>query len=80
MIEKEIEESFHMILVYVCPKCRAVRIASRRKEVPCITCDSIMSLSDLEFMEWVDLSQKEREDYGIKWLESEKGRMAKRGR
>jgi hypothetical protein len=66
-----------MILVYVCPKCRAVRIASRRKEVSCIACDSIMRLSDLEFIEWSNMSREKREAYGVEWLEREKERIKK---
>lgn len=56
-----------MILVYVCPDCQAVRIVSRRKEVPCTACGQKMEQSDLTFLEWSDMSPDERQRYGARW-------------
>ena len=56
-----------MILVYVCPHCDGVRIVSRRKEVFCLECGQKMNLSDLSFIQWSEMDQKEREEYGKTW-------------
>ena len=56
-----------MILVYVCPQCDSVRIVSRRKEVECLECSQKMNLSDLTFLEWSDMTEEERKQYGKMW-------------
>lgn len=56
-----------MIMVYVCPSCRAVRIVSRRKEVDCTECGGRMELSDLTFLEWSEMTEEERAGYGARW-------------
>lgn len=56
-----------MILVYVCPHCREMRIVSRRKEVSCTVCGQEMELSDLTFLQWSEMSLEERKQYGIQW-------------
>lgn len=61
-----------MILVYVCPRCKDLRIVSRRKEVSCTTCGSEMGLSDLTFLEWSDMTQEERKEYGAQWCAQRK--------
>ena len=66
-----------MILVYVCPACQSVRIASRRKDVECLHCDRQMVLSDLTFMEWSEMTPEEREAFGPKWYEQETLRLQK---
>jgi|GEM_PF-39377 len=66
-----------MILVYVCPGCKAVRIASRRKNVPCVECDGQMILSDLTFMEWTEMTPSQRKTYGPIWFRREEERLRK---
>lgn len=61
-----------MILVYVCPDCDAVRIVSRRKEVCCLECGQKMNLSDLTFLQWSDMTQEERKQYGKTWNQKKK--------
>lgn len=56
-----------MILVYVCPNCRSLQIASRRKDVVCPECKGEMELCDLTFLEWSEMSASEREVYGGSW-------------
>lgn len=64
-----------MILVYICPSCKSVRIASRRKAVECLKCDEKMILSDLTFMEWSEMTLEEREAYGPAWYKKELDRQ-----
>ena len=66
-----------MILVYVCPSCKSVRIASRRKDVECLDCDQQMILSDLTFMEWSEMTPAERKSFGPMWYKRETLRQQK---
>ena len=61
-----------MILVYVCPCCQSVRIASRRKDVFCTECGQEMELSDLTFLEWSEMSAEQRKTYGEQWCSKKK--------
>ena len=65
-LEKRCEVEF-MILVYVCPFCKEVRIVSRRKEVNCLICNREMVLSDLTFLEWTQMTESQRKAYGVLW-------------
>jgi len=56
-----------MILVYVCPFCKEVRIVSRRKDVNCLVCEHEMTLSNLTFLEWTQMSESQRKAYGVLW-------------
>jgi hypothetical protein len=66
-----------MILVYICPSCKSVRIASRRRSVECLECDSEMVLSDLTFMEWSEMAPEQRKAYGPTWYKKEMDRQNK---
>lgn len=72
--EKRCEVGF-MILVYVCPFCKEVRIVSRRKEVNCLICDNEMILSDLTFLEWTKMSESQRKAYGALWSKKHNHKM-----
>lgn len=61
-----------MILVYVCPNCQDLRIVSRRKEVACTACGQEMELSSLTFLEWSEMTQDERKEYGAQWCAQRK--------
>lgn len=64
-----------MMKVYLCPKCGNIRIVSRRKQVECLRCGEQMLLDKMDFLEYTEKSQEEREAYAAEWLKkiAEKG-------
>ena len=58
-----------MIRVYVCPKCEAIKVGSRRKKVVCYYCDETpMLITELEFLEYSEMLPEERQEYAREWM------------
>lgn len=58
-----------MIRVYICPKCGWIRTVSRRKDVECFKCgEPQMTLTKLDYVKYVNMEQKERDDYADGWM------------
>ncbi len=58
-----------MMKIYICPQCGWLRMVSRRKDVECHKCGiPQMTLTNLDFVQYTDMTDKEREDYSEGWL------------
>ena len=60
-----------MLHIFLCPKCFNYRIVSRKPDAICFHCGSILHKSDIDYVEYIDMSQQER----AKYKENFKNRM-----
>lgn len=57
-----------MLRIFICPKCFNYRIVSRKPEAICFHCGAALYKSDLEYVEYADMSEKERARYKEKFI------------
>ncbi len=58
-----------MIRVYICPKCEAIKVGSRRKKVVCYYCgETPMLITELEFLKYSEMLPEERQEYAREWM------------
>ena len=50
-----------MIRVFICPDCGKVRVVSKYLDAECYACGRPMIVCPVPYVEWVDLSEAERE-------------------
>ncbi|MCD8077947.1 MAG: hypothetical protein LUE63_06180 [Lachnospiraceae bacterium] len=49
-----------MLHVFVCPSCRAARLVSRSRSASCLACGMPMVMSEISYLQWIDLDEEER--------------------
>lgn len=52
-----------MLRIYICPKCYNFRMVSRKPDAICFHCGSQLDKCDLEYSEYVDMSEVQRKLY-----------------
>lgn len=58
-----------MMKVFICHTCGWMRVVSRRRNVECYQCgEKQMTLTKMEFISYVGMSEEERKDYADGWL------------
>lgn len=58
-----------MMKLYICPECGWLRTVSRRVNVECFKCSDVeMVPVRLEYTKYVQMSEKERENYVESWM------------
>ncbi len=58
-----------MIRLFICPNCGWVRTVSRKSKVECFKCNGKQMIpSKLEYIKFVEMSEKERKDYVDSWM------------
>ena len=60
-----------MLHIFLCPKCFNYRIVSRKPDAICFHCGATVYKSDIDYVEYIDMSEQERERYKEKFI----GRM-----
>lgn len=57
-----------MLKIFICPKCLNYRIVSRKPDAICFHCGAKLHNSDIDYMEYIDMSMQEREKYKEKFM------------
>ena len=52
-----------MLHIFLCPKCYNYRIVSRKPDAICFHCGAPLYKSDINYVEYIDMSEDEREKY-----------------
>ena len=52
-----------MLHIFLCPKCFNYRIVSRKPDAICFHCGARLHKSDIDYVEYIDMSEQEREKY-----------------
>lgn len=52
-----------MLHIFLCPKCFNYRIVSRKPDAICFHCGATLHKSDINYVEFIDMSEQEREKY-----------------
>ncbi|MDI9509772.1 MAG: DNA-directed RNA polymerase subunit M [Bacillota bacterium] len=52
-----------MLHIFLCPKCFNYRIVSRKPDAICFHCGATLYKSDIDYVEYIDMSEQERERY-----------------
>jgi len=52
-----------MLHIFICPKCFNFRIVSRKPDAVCFHCGARLFRSDIDYIEYIDMSEQEREKY-----------------
>lgn len=52
-----------MLHIFLCPKCFNYRIVSRKPDAICFHCGATLLKSDIDYVEYIDMSEQEREKY-----------------
>jgi len=63
------EGSNNMLTIFICPKCYNYRIVSRKPDATCFHCGAMLHRSDIDFIEFTDMSEQERSDYKQKFIQ-----------
>jgi hypothetical protein len=53
----------NMLHIFLCPKCFNYRIVSRKPDAICFHCGATLLKSDIDYVEYIDMSEQEREKY-----------------
>lgn len=53
----------NMLRIFICPKCYNYRIVSRKPDAICFHCGETLHKSDLDYVEYIDMSEQERAKY-----------------
>lgn len=62
-----------MLTIFICPKCFNYRIVSRKPDATCFHCGAILFKSDIDFLDYVDMSEDERDKYKKRFIKRIKG-------
>lgn len=57
-----------MLRIYICPKCYNFRIVSRKPDAICFHCGTVLQKSELDYAEFVDMTEEQRERYKEKFV------------
>ena len=57
-----------MLHIFLCPKCFNYRIVSRKPDPICFHCGATLLKSDINYVEYIDMSKQERESYKEKFI------------
>lgn len=57
-----------MLRIYICPKCFNYRIVSRKPDATCFHCGATLHKSDIDYVEYIDMSEQERDKYKEKFI------------
>lgn len=57
-----------MLRIFICPKCFNFRIVSRKPDATCFHCGAILHKSDLDYVDFIDMSEQERMKYKEKFI------------
>ena len=57
-----------MLRIFICPKCYNYRIVSRKPDAICFHCGATLHKSDLDYVEFIDMSEQERAKYKEKFI------------
>ena len=57
-----------MLHIFLCPKCFNYRIVSRKPDAICFHCGERLHKSDIDYVEYIDMSEQERERYKQKFI------------
>ena len=57
-----------MLHIFLCPKCFNYRIVSRKPDAICFHCGATLYKSDIDYVEYIDMSEQERERYKEKFI------------
>ena len=52
-----------MLHIFICPKCFNFRIVSRKPDAICFHCGARLYKSDIDYIEYIDMSEQERDKY-----------------
>lgn len=52
-----------MLRIYICPKCYNYRMVSRKPDAICFHCGTILERCDLEYSDYMNMSETERDTY-----------------
>ncbi|NLP16454.1 MAG: hypothetical protein GX379_05420 [Clostridiales bacterium] len=52
-----------MLHIFLCPKCFNYRIVSRKPDAICFHCGAKLYKSNIDYVEYIDMSEQEREKY-----------------
>jgi hypothetical protein len=52
-----------MLHIFLCPKCFNYRIVSRKPDAICFHCGARLHKSDIDYVEYIDMSEQERAKY-----------------
>lgn len=52
-----------MLRIFICPKCYNYRIVSRKPDAICFHCGAILHRSGLNYIEYTNMSEEERDKF-----------------
>ncbi|CRZ34506.1 hypothetical protein DFR55_101271 [Herbinix hemicellulosilytica] len=58
-----------MLRIFICPKCFNYRIVSRKPDATCFHCGARLYKSDLDYVDYIEMSMAERLKYKEKFIE-----------
>lgn len=56
-----------MLKIFICPKCYNFRMVSRKPDALCLHCGTHLDHCELEYVEFMDMSEKQRELFKEKY-------------
>jgi len=58
-----------MLRIFICPKCFNYRIVSRKPDATCFHCGARLYKSDLDYVDYIEMSMAERLKFKEKFIE-----------
>jgi hypothetical protein len=56
-----------MLRIYICPQCYNFRMVSRKPYAICFHCGSRLEKSELEYDDYIEMTEKERHTYRVNY-------------
>lgn len=56
-----------MLKIFICPECYNIRMVSKRPGAICLHCNRQLVECDIEYTEYTNMSETDREDYKSRW-------------
>ena len=60
---------YSMLHIFLCPKCFNYRIVSRNPAAMCFHCGAKLNKTDIDYVEYIDMSEQERSKYKESFIE-----------
>lgn len=57
-----------MLRIYICPQCYNFRMVSRKPDAICFHCGTSLVKSDLEYAQYMQMTEQERIEYKEKFI------------
>lgn len=58
-----------MLRIYICPQCYNFRMVSRKLDAICFHCGTKLMRCDVEYVDYMEMSEKERNGYRERFIE-----------